>query len=257
MNLRFNRDKYNLSVGVNYQNTSLKGDLISKNQKIDKTFESVLPVARFNYDFSKVKHLRVDYEASMQEPGIQQLQPVVDNSDPLNISTGNPDLRPSYQHRLTSNFTTFDPDKFINFFAFITANYTLNPIINSQTVNANLVRVTKPINVKDNVSLNGNFNFSLPVKKWYSRFNVGPTLGYTRAINSLNDQLSFTFQQTVGGTARYNFTFKDFITVGPQRESQSSADFYEFNTQNNQEYFNKTYSAEATIVFSEEVSILQ
>ena len=32
----------------------------------------------------------MDYETAMQEPSIQQLQPVVDNSDPLNLSVGNP-----------------------------------------------------------------------------------------------------------------------------------------------------------------------
>ncbi len=249
MNLRFNMDKYNLSIGANYQNTSLNGDLISKGQKISKTFESVLPSFHFNYDFSKVKHLRMDYETIMQEPSIQQLQPVIDNSDPLNLSTGNPNLRPSYQHRLTSNFTAFNPDKFMNFFAFITASYVLNPVISSQTVNANLVRLTKPINVKDNVNLTGNFNFSLPVKKLFSRFSVGPALGYSQGINSLNEKLSNVWQQSLGGTARYNFTFKDFITVDLSANLSHQQTTYEFNTQNNQEYFNKTYSAETTISF--------
>jgi hypothetical protein len=248
VNFRMNRQKYNFSFGASWQNTRLQGDLISKNQKIDRSFENILPVAHFNYDFSGFKHLRLDYETSMQEPGIQQLQPVVDNSDPLNILTGNPELKPSYQHRVTTNFTTFDPSKFVNFFAFLTAGYILNSVTNSQTVNSNLVRVTKPVNVKDNLNLTGNFNFGFPIRKLKSRVNVGPTATYLRGINLLNDRESHTTQETMGGTARYNFTYKEIVTLDLSANLSRQETRYEFNAQNNQVYFNKTYSAETNVI---------
>jgi hypothetical protein len=249
LSMRINRQKFNVSFGVNYQNTRLTGDLISKNQKIDRTFENILPVSHFNYDFSSFKHLRLDYETSMNEPTIQQLQPVIDNTDPLNIYVGNPELRPSYQHRITTNFTTFDPAKSVNFFAFLTANYAANSIINSQSVTSSLVRITKPVNVKDNLTVSGNFNFGFPIKALKSRFNVGPNVLYSRGINLLNDQESQVWQETVGGSARYNFTFKELITLDLSANLSHQDTKYEFNTQNNQTYFNKTYSAETNISF--------
>jgi ABC-type transport system involved in multi-copper enzyme maturation permease subunit len=207
-----NRQKYNFAMGVGYQNTHLKGDLITQNAKIDRSFENFLPVARFNYDFSNYKHLRFDYETSMQEPSIQQLQPAVINTDPLNISVGNPELRPGYAHNLSANFTTFNPSKFINFFAFVTAAYTTNAIANSQTVDpTNFVRTSKPVNVRDNLRLNGNLNLGIPIKKLNSRFNLGPTFSITNGINLLNDLENRTKQQTIGGTARYNYTFKEIL----------------------------------------------
>jgi len=248
-NFRLNRSKYNLAVGASWQNTRLQGDMISKNQTIDRTFENILPVARFNYDFSNFKHLSLDYETDMQEPSIQQLQPVVDNSDPLNIYVGNPALKPSYQHIVSTNYTTFDPAKFISFFALLRATYTLNPIINSQTITQNLVRVTQPVNVTDNLNLSGNVNFGFPIKKLKSRFNVGPTGAYIKGLNLLNDQLSHTWQQSVGGSARYNFTYKEILTLDLSANLSHQETKYEFNTQNNQVYFNKTYSAEANINF--------
>ncbi len=248
-NFRMNRQKYNLAVGASWQNTRLQGNLISKNQTIDRTFENILPVTRFNYDFSNFKHLSLNYETSMQEPSIQQLQPVVDNSDPLNISVGNPQLKPSYQHSISTNVTTFDPAKFISFFALFTANYTLNSIISSQSVNPNLVRVTKPVNVKDNLNLSSNINFGFPIKKLKSRFNLGPTATYVRGINSLNEKESHTWQQTLGGSARYNFTFKEILTVDLSANLSHQETKYEFNTANNQVYFNKTYSAEGNLNF--------
>jgi hypothetical protein len=250
VNFRMNRQKYNFAVGVGYQNTQLKGDLITQNAKIDRSFENFLPVARFNYDFSNFKHLRFDYETSMQEPSIQQLQPAVINTDPLNISVGNPDLRPGYAHNLSANFTTFNPSKFINFFAFLTAAYTTNAIANSQTVDpTNFVRTSKPVNVRDNLRLNGNLNLGIPIKKLNSRFNLGPTFSITNGINLLNDLENRTKQQTIGGTARYNYTFKEILIVDLSANLSRQQTEYDFNQQQNQAFINRTYTAEANLTF--------
>lgn len=250
VNFRMNRQKYNFAVGVGYQNTQLKGDLITQNAKINRSFENFLPVARFNYDFSNFKHLRFDYETSMQEPSIQQLQPAVINTDPLNISVGNPDLRPGYAHNLSANFTTFNPSKFINFFAFMTAVYTTNAIANSQSVDpTNFVRTSKPVNVRDNLRINGNFNLGVPIKNLNSRFNFGPTFSITNGINLLNDLENRTKQQTVGGTARYNYTFKEILIVDLSANLSRQQTEYDFNQQQNQAFINRTYTAEANLTF--------
>jgi outer membrane receptor protein involved in Fe transport len=250
LNFRMNRQKYNFAVGVSYQNTQLKGDLITQGTKIDRTFENFLPVARFNYDFTNFKHLRLDYETSMQEPSIQQLQPVLNNSDPLNITLGNPNLRPGYSHDISVNFTTFSPSKFINLFAFVTAVYTTNAIATSQSVDpTNFVRTSKPVNVKDNLRMNGNFNVGFPVKRINSRFSIGPTASYTSGINLLNDQENRTKQQTLGGTVRYNYTFKEILIVDLSANLSRQQTEYDFNQQQNQAYFNKTYTAEMNLTF--------
>jgi outer membrane receptor protein involved in Fe transport len=249
INLRVNRPKYNFALGVNYQNTKLNGDLVSRATTIDKTFENVLPVARFNYDFSSFRHLRLDYETSMQEPGIQQLQPVVDNSDPLNLSVGNPNLRPGYAHSVRTSFTTFDPGSFVGFFAFINANYTANAISWSQTVNQNLVRLTMPVNVNDNVILSSNFSLVFPVKKLKGRLNVGPTASYIQAINLLNGEDNTSRQRTLGGSVRYDYTLGEILTAGVSANLSHQKTEYSFNTQQNQVFLNSTYSADMNVNF--------
>ncbi|MBL7858499.1 MAG: TonB-dependent receptor [Cyclobacteriaceae bacterium] len=251
INFRMNRQKYSLTMGAGYQQTQLKGDLVQQDitQSIDRTFQNVLPSIRFNYDFSNFKHIRFDYETAIQEPSITQLQPVVDNSDPLNIYVGNPALKPAYSHRGVLNFTTFDPGRFINFFAFLTTTYATNAITNSQTVNDSLVRVTQPVNVKDNLNVSANVNVGFPIKKLNSRVNVGPTASASRSISLLNDQENTTRQQTVGGTVRYNFSYKDFITVDLSANLSHQQTHYEFDTQQDQVFFNKTYRAETNLNF--------
>jgi len=214
---------------------------------INQQFKNILPVARFNYDFSSFKHLRLDYETSMQEPTIQQLQPVIDNSDPLNIYEGNPDLRPGYSHRLNLNFTTFDPAKFLSFFVFGTATYTANAITNSQSVNAQLVRTTRPVNVRDNTTINANTSIGFPINKWKSRFNIGPSVVYNEGINVLNGEENTVKAQTRGGNVRYNFNYNDVFTLDLSANLSQQQTQYNFNKDLNQQFLNETYSAEANL----------
>jgi hypothetical protein len=250
LNLRVNRQKFNFTVGASYQNTRLKGDLTLRDTTIDRTFENILPVARFNYDFTSFKHFSFNYETSMQEPTIQQLQPVVDNTDPLNLSSGNPNLRPGYAHQFRLNYTQFDPASSIGFFAFINSTYTTNAIAYSQTVDPQtLVRLTVPVNVDYNLRLSGNFNFGFPIKKINSRFSLGPTYTYSRGITLINLQENRSDARTYGGTVRYDYTFKEVLTLGLSANLSQNKTEYSFNTAQNQQYLNETYSSDLSISF--------
>lgn len=250
LNFRVNRTKYNFALGATYQMTQLNGELLLKEVKIDKSFNNVLPTARFNYDFSSFKHLRFDYETSVQEPSIQQLQPIVDNSDPLNLSSGNADLRAGYVHRFSSNYTQFDPGSMIGFFAFVNSTYTTNSISNSQTVDPEtLIRLTKPVNVRDNFNISGNFNFAFPIKKISTRFSIGPSTNFSRSINILNEQENTSRQYTMGGNARLDYTLKDILFLGLSANLSEQRTAYSFSTQQDQQYLNETYTAEGNVEF--------
>jgi len=249
LNFKMNREKYSITAGASYQMTSLKGDLISRDVKIDRNFENLLPTVRFNYDFTSFKHLRLDYETSMQEPTIQQLQPVVDNSDPLNIYVGNPGLIPAYVYRLNANYTSFNPTKFVNFFAFINTAYMKNAIVNSQTTDpVTFARITQPVNVSSSKNLNANFNGGFPIKKLNSRFNIGPTASISESITILNDQENNVRSKTLGGSVRYNYTYKEFIILDLSANLSHQETEYDFNTPD-QQYFNQTYRSELNLNF--------
>jgi hypothetical protein len=249
VNFRMNREKFNFSVGTAFQNTRLNGDLISTNQKIDRTFTAVLPSAHFNYDYNTFKHLRIDYSTSMQEPTIAQLQPIINNyTDQQNQSVGNPELRPSYVHQLRTNFNLFNPTSFMNVFARVNANYTTNAITNSQT-QTQTGWLSKPINVRNSMSLNANINLGIPIKPLNSRLNFGPTFNMSNGINFTNDIENTVNQQTVGGSIRYNYSLNDILIVDLGTTLSKQLTEYSFNTNQNQSFFNKTYNAEVNVNF--------
>jgi len=277
LNFRINREKFSLTFGGAFQDTRLHGDLILKGETIDKTFQAILPVAHFNYDFSNFKRFRFDYTTNMQEPTIQQLQPIVDNSNPLNLSQGNPNLRPAYSHQIRTNFTLFDPANFMNVFAFVNASYTTNPIVSSQAVDTTLARLTVPVNVSNGASLNGNFNVGIPVRKLNSRFNLGPNysvsrnINVTRTVDNINAAIlnvrsnteNTMIQQTVGGRVGYNYSLGDILIVDLSANFSYQETKYNYSNsaatpgaqQNQSQYYlNQTYNSEVNVNFLKKYS---
>lgn len=249
--MRINRQKFNMSFGANWQRTTIAGRLVLREIDINRTFQNILPVMRLNYDFSSMKRMRFDYEASMQEPTIQQLQPVIDNTtNQINQSVGNPELQPGYTHRVMASYNAFDPASGVGLFGYLNGSYTTNSISYSQTINPNLSTLTMPVNVRNASLINGNFNFGFPVRKLMSRINVGPTVSRLGNRVFLNETEVTSMQQTIGGSARYSFNYKDIFTLDLSanlRNQSTSYDTEGASKPQDQKYFNKTYSTETNV----------
>ena len=247
LNFRMNKQKYNIVVGGSMQSTNLSGDLKLADVQINRSYENLLPTVRFNYDFSTSKHFRFDYETSVQEPTIQQLQPVVDNSDPANLYVGNPNLRPAYSQSWNASFNMFNPMNFLSFFSFIDVDYTTNAITNAQNTDlATLVTTTRPQNVSNNMNVNGSATFSFPINKIKSRLSFSGNYRNLRSVNLLNEQANTINQQTAGGTVRYNFRYKEIFDVSMSGDWDHMLTAYEFNVKD-QIFINSTYTAESNL----------
>jgi hypothetical protein len=248
VNFNLNRDRYNFTLGSNLQVTSLRGNIITSGQEINKDYTHVLPVLRFNYEFSNFRRLMANYETSVQEPSILQLQPLVDNRDPLNLYVGNPGLKPSYRHRATIRFNTFNPMTSFGFFTFVTADYVKNAITNATSVNEQLVRIVTPVNVKDNMNLRANVNFNVGLTKIKSRFQVGSTVSHSQSVNILNDLEQDIANNILGGNARFSFRPNDNFETSITANYNQQLTKYEFSALE-QAFLNQTYGSETNWTF--------
>jgi hypothetical protein len=251
LNFRLNRQKYNVVVGGSLQNTNLSGAGLVNGEDftIDRPYQNVLPTVRFNYDFSNTKHLRFDYETSVQEPTIQQLQPVIDNRDIMNLYEGNPQLRPAYSQSWRASFTTFNPMTFLSFFSFVDVDYTTNAITNSRTTDRFTGQnYTQPVNVDNNMSVNGNATVSFPINKIKSRISIGGNYRNLRSINIIDEQPNTINQQTAGGNVRYTYRYKEIFDFSVSADIDHMLTAYEFN-QDDQIFLNRTYTAESNLTF--------
>ena len=247
LNFRMNRRKYSVTVSALAQQTRLVGNLSRVDEPISRSYLNVVPAVRFNYDFSNTRHLRFDYETTVQEPNIQQLQPVIDNRDPLNPYVGNPALKPAYQQSWRLNFNAFNPGSMLSFFTFVDVDYTTHAITNA-VFNENFIRTTMPVNVSGNTSINTNASLGFPINALKSRMNIGASWRETYGQNVIDSRTYDITQRRTGGNVRYDFRYEEIlmVNVGAQLNYQTTS--YEFD-QPDQHYFNTTYRAEASVSF--------
>ncbi|MFN8346108.1 MAG: outer membrane beta-barrel protein [Spirosomataceae bacterium] len=249
-NLRFNDKLYNFSFGTSLQRSSLEGDLVLQNTHIARTFTNVLPNLRFQYNFAASRNLNLTYDTDVQQPNILQLSPIVDNSDPLNISTGNPNLQPEYNHRVTLNFFNFNQLNFSNFFAFVNLNYTTNKIANSQEIDADLVRTYRPVNVKDDYTLISNISKGFRIKAINTRVNFSTNLFLNRGITPINGVDNRTRRWESRNKLRLDYRYKEILDLSTSATIAYNQTQYSLNAALNQSYVNQTYDVEGNIKLS-------
>jgi len=156
---------------------------------IDHTFDDVLPSMMLTGTFSNRRSLRLAYTTSTQAPSIGQLQNVVDNSNPLSLTTGNPTLRPTYSHTLTLRIAEADPAHSKSRFLFANLTRTLHPISN-ETVTA--LSDTTLLGVP----LTRGTQLTAPVNLDLDAWSANVFLVYSRPATWLKSNLSFN----TGGT---------------------------------------------------------
>ncbi len=186
LTLKINKKKHVFNIGSGLQQSNLKGDIRSLDQLIDKQFLNVLPSAFWNYNMSNTKRLSLNYSTNINAPSIDQLQPVINNSNPLSIYEGNPDLKVAYRHNASAQFMSFSQFTFTNLFLTLNGSYTRNKIVNSTSIDSLLRRNIKPVNVKDDYAMNSYGSFETPLKFIKSKISLGTNFGYNRGILPIN-----------------------------------------------------------------------
>ena len=156
LNFRASREKYNYMLGISmqpsksesktYKGESLEGD-------VSQSVINFAPMGQFNYMWSRQNNLRINYNGSTDQPSVNQLSSVIDISDPLNISYGNPDLKPAFNHRLRIRYRNFDPEKNRSYMFMTNAGFTVNDIVSSRITEQ---QTGKKESTYENV--NGNWN---------------------------------------------------------------------------------------------------
>ncbi len=252
INYKRNRQQYSFTVGANLQQSSLNGEVWLRNlegkRDIDRNFMNLLPVARFNYDFSPQRRVNFNYETVVQEPNLRQLQPVADISNPLDIYVGNENLTPSYLHQIRLNYRHYDPATLRSFFGLIQIAHTTNAIASAQNFSANGVRTTKPVNVDHNTMVSVYANYSLPITKLKSRLHFGGNARTQNTISVLNEVENDVSVQSTNGNIRYTYQ-ADNLDFGIRAEVTAQRTKYENATFNDQFFLNKTYGTDANYRF--------
>jgi hypothetical protein len=194
-----------LSFGLNYQQTELNSEqTFPFKGTINKSFSNWLPNINWRKDFNKQTNLRVRYRASVNTPSVNQLQNVVNISNPLFLTSGNADLGQSYTNFLFARLGYTNAPKGKSFFAGIFAQQVSDFITNGTWVasqdsiiqNGILLRqgaqFSKPVNLSGYWSVRSFANYGLPIKAIKSNLNLNGGVGYVRTPGMVNGVTNFT-----------------------------------------------------------------
>ncbi|HAD13508.1 MAG TPA: hypothetical protein DCF33_13865 [Saprospirales bacterium] len=247
VNLKQNRDKYNLTIGAALQHSQLEGVVAGLENPINRDFTVVLPSAFLNYDLKTSRHINVEYTTSLREPTLEQLQPAVDNSDPLNVYAGNPDLKPEYAHNLMTSFMDFDQFTMSSVFVSLNGTYTSDRITNAATVDSLFRRSIKPVNVKQDISVNASASYNTPIRPIKMNVSLRMNNTYNRGILFVNDIENNTDRWLNTLEVSFDNRRKTKVdwTIGAEVARNSTR--YSISTSLNQDFINQRYFGEIAV----------
>lgn len=246
MNYLLNRPKFNLTAGAAVQHSALEGELVGSETPIRRTFTRLMPAAFFNYDFKTGRDFGLEYTTNLREPSLEQLQPVVDNSDPLSTYQGNPDLRPEYAHSLGLRFLNFDQFTMTSIFANLNATYISDRITNASTVDSLFRRNLRPVNVARDFTTSGYVSFNTPLRFIKTNLSLNLNATYNRGILFVNEAENLTDRWTNSAEIRFDNRRKDWVdwSIGTNLSHNSTR--YSVSTALDQTFVNQRYFGEIT-----------
>ncbi|MEI6312606.1 MAG: TonB-dependent receptor [Bacteroidota bacterium] len=96
--------KLSYKLGLRAENTSNFGELKQTNQTFRNNYFQFFPSIHMNVDLGKDRSFRFTYSRRLQRPNMNQLNPFGDYSDPRNVRSGNPALKPETTHSFEFGF---------------------------------------------------------------------------------------------------------------------------------------------------------
>jgi len=187
-NYSYNSKKTGFSVGFRWKNSLTQSYSPVKDELYQQTFTGFLP--NFNFYFSgKRKRLNIYYNSYVRAPQAYQLQPVTDNTNPLYLRLGNPDLQYASVQSLRYNFNYYNPKKETGFnsnanFSIISNNISTSILFDNTTGK----QISQPLNT------DGAYNWNIWVsyfKPFYFgddkvKWNINVLTSGSKMINLLN-----------------------------------------------------------------------
>lgn len=247
-------DASNISIGSEVQFTSLDG-VVENSENFKNTFTHFLPNLNFRHEFKRGESFSVRYRTSVQTPNVTQLSPVVDNSNPLAISMGNPDLEAAYRHSLRLRYFIFDQFSFTSFFATVNTTYTQNKITNAITIDPLFRQISMPVNVDNDLNVSSNFAVSTPLKFIKSRINFSYGNIYSNGDIFIGDQSDIRTNWMHNLNLRLENRNKKIVDAAIGARVGLTTTEYNSNEDFDQSYQTQTYFGDLTFNIGEKFSI--
>jgi len=258
---RFNTRKMNFNASLNAQYATLTGSQsFPTSFDINRNFTDLLPQAMLNYKFSKTENIRIMYRTNTDAPDITQLQNIVDNSNPLLLRTGNPDLRQDYTHSLIIRYGKTSPGSGNGLFLFANGTIVSNYIGSSTIIALNDTSIrgvvlnrgsqlSIPVNLNGNYSARSFLTYSLPLKPIKTNLNLNAGINYSRTPAIINGQENFANNYTFNGGFVAGSNISENVDFTLSSNGAYNIVKNSLQAQNNFNYYSQTTALRLNYIF--------
>ncbi|HEX4374272.1 MAG TPA: outer membrane beta-barrel protein, partial [Puia sp.] len=171
----------------NFKQNDLFADTTGK-----RSFVNWYPHANFSYDLATQNSIYISYNGSTVQPTLQQIQPIQNNQDPLNIVVGNAALKPAFQNNIRMQYYFFKALTNNNLFTNFNYGFTENAISTNSYVDTLGRRITQSINVSGNYTLSANINYGFKWKQPDIYFGPRINISKNRNNSVVNNERNIT-----------------------------------------------------------------
>ena len=205
INYRIGDREQNFSVGLAYQRSDLHTTYdFPEKFEINRSFSNFLPEMNFHSKLSAKSTLRVNYRTSVDAPDVWQLQQVINNNNPLFLSTGNADLEQTFSQRIWARYNFTQSSNGLSFFANLSFQKTNDYIGNASYIAAQdsmltptIVlykgsQLTKPVNLDGYWNTRSFFSFGMPLRFIKSTINFNGGHSYSKTPGMINQIANFS-----------------------------------------------------------------
>ena len=187
INFRWVYKKTNFFIGSDISDASYLQTDLYRDTSHRYNYVNLFPKAGFKYKVNNQSSLNFNYYGSTQQPTITQIQPLKQNTDPTNITVGNPALKESFTNAVSLWYNDYKVLTHRWLYANLNASYINNAISTSQTYNDG-INTTQFVNVNGNYTMQGWVGAGFKLNK--PDLNIGahfaPALNHTN--NFINGQ---------------------------------------------------------------------
>ena len=247
-----NRDNM-FAIGVNVQNAKLESERIFPTAtSVNQSFSDLLPNAMWRAKLSPVSNVRLFYRASVNFPSVNQLQDVVDVSNPLRVSVGNPNLRQSNTHFLGGRYAYTNTKKsqsfFLNFFGQVANDYISNAtyiasadslIQNGDTLKKGS-QLTRPVNLDGYKTLRTFLTYSMPIKAIKTTVNLNAGFSYSKLPGLVNNVLTQTDNLVYSGGVVLASNISEYVDFNINYNASFNDAKNSFNSRLNNRFINQS-----------------
>ena len=245
-------EKFRIQAELEYERASLQNDQFFPAPFVnDRTVEAFKPSFRMNYEWTRNKNVEVNYYTYVNKPSISQLQNVINDSNPLRLVTGNPDLDPTYTHRIRTRFRARNPDNETTFYMGVSTQIIEDYIANSTFIAREYTPITedialesgsqlvKPVNIQGYWNLWAYMNYGLPLKFIQSTFNVWTAAGLTQRPGIINDIMNTSKSTGIRGGVNLSSNISETIDFNISTRLSYNLVDNTLQPQLNNKYFNQ------------------